>query len=122
MDQMPNVVIIMSHCSRSRESFGIRFEEQGRGMWVADWAFPVRDTLARKEGYDHAEIKGTFAFDGKYPGCPYCGSISLIFCPRCERVSCYDGKSANVSCGWCSFSSQIGGSSVGGLKAGGDLL
>ena len=122
MDQMPNVVIIMSHCSQSRESFGVRMEEQMPNLWVTDWAFAVREALGRKEGYDHTEIKGDFVFDKEYPGCPHCRSTSLIFCPNCEKVSCYNGQSRSARCGWCSFSGEVGSGGAGRLKAGGDLL
>lgn len=121
MSQLPNVVIVMGHCSRSRETFGMRFEEQGQGRWIADWAFQVRDNLAKKEGYDQGDIKGSFGFDSEYPGCPYCKNIGLIHCPRCGKESCYDDHSSTARCGWCGFSGPIGEGSVGGMQAGGDI-
>ncbi len=31
--------VVVARCSRSRQDFGIRFEEKGRGRWIADWVF-----------------------------------------------------------------------------------
>jgi hypothetical protein len=121
MSQLPNVVIVMSRCSRSRETYGMRFEQQSQSLWVADWAFPVRESSAKKEGYDQNDIKGDFAFDDEYPGCPYCHSMGAIYCGRCQKVSCRDEHSTTARCGWCGFSGQIGSGGVGGLKAGGDV-
>lgn len=121
MSQLPNVVIVMSRCSRHRESYGIRLEEISRGMWSADWAFPVKETIAKKEGYDRSEIKGIFIVADEYPGCPYCKNKGIILC-GCDKVSCYDNRSPIASCAWCGTKGQIGvGSGVTGLKAGGDL-
>ncbi len=122
MSQLANVVIVMSRCCRTREGFGIRFEEKVRGQWSADWAFPVKETLAKKEGYDRAVIKGMIMLDEEYPGCPYCKNDSAIHCPRCDKVSCYDQRSSVSTCGWCGLRGQVGGSSAGELKGGGDLL
>ena len=120
MDQMPNVVIVMSHCSRSSEGFGMRLEEQGYNVWTVDWAFRVPDRLASKEGYDHTEIKGSFTLDNEYPGCPYCKSWSFILCPYCKKVSCYDGYSSTARCGWCGVNNTVGGC-ISSLKTDSDL-
>ncbi len=44
MEQLANVVIVMSRCSCNKESFGIHFEETQSGQWLADWAFAVKET------------------------------------------------------------------------------
>src|SRR6266567_5219143 len=96
MSQLPNMVIVMSRCSRSREPFGMRFEELSQGLWVTDWAFPVRENTAKKEGYDQSDIKGAFASSDEYPSFPFCKGDSVIYCSRCGKVSCYDGSSGTA--------------------------
>lgn len=119
MNQFANVVIVMSRCQQNRESFGIRFEEKAPGQWFADWAFPVKESLGKKEGYDKNEIKGNILLDSEYPGCPHCSKSSIVLCVTCDKVSCYDGTSQNVVCGWCNTRLTVGGS-IQGLKVGQD--
>jgi len=92
--------IVMARCSRNGQGFGIRFEEQGRGRWIADWAFDDKETLARREQYDRGEISGVFEVDAAYPGCPHCGAPSIFQCV-CGKVACWDGESHAVTCPWC---------------------
>ena len=120
MSQLPNVVIVMSRCCRSRESFGIRLEMVAHDMWSADWAFPVKETLAKKEGYDRSEIHGVFIVHDEYPGCPYCKNRGIILC-GCEKVTCYDGRNSIAVCAWCGNRGQVGGGGSSSIKAGGDL-
>lgn len=119
MSQSANVVIVMGRCSRNKDSFGIRFEEKLPGQWLADWAFPVKETLGRKEGYDKNEINGDIMLDNTYPGCPHCKDSSFVLCTTCDKVSCYDGTSSSVTCPWCDVRKGVGGS-IQGLKAGQD--
>lgn len=119
MNQTPNVVIVMSRCSRSKDSFGIRFEQNFQGNWVTDWAFPAKETLGRKEGYDKNEIKGSITLDTQYPGCPHCHDTSIVLCTTCNKVSCYDGSSNRVTCPWCNTGNSVGGY-IQGLRGGGD--
>jgi hypothetical protein len=121
MGQLANVVIVISHCNRTRESFGIRFEEKVEGEWAADWAFPVREALAKKEGYDQATIGGIITRDYEYPGCPYCKNDSFFQCGGCDKVSCYNSSFSVSTCGWCGNRGPVEGS-IKKLKAGGDLL
>jgi hypothetical protein len=118
MNQSAEVVIVMGQCTNRREDFGIRFEQQMPGRWLADWAFAIRDTLAQKEGYYSSEITGAFEFDGKYPGCPYCEASSIYKCGSCGKVACWDGR-MTVTCPWCKQTAQISGQ-IDKLTAGGD--
>ena len=50
MSLLPNVVIILSRCSRSRQQFGMRFEEYARGHWQCDCrGFEWRQSCAHVE-------------------------------------------------------------------------
>jgi len=92
--------IVMARCGQSGRDFGIRFEEKGRGRWIANWAFDAQETSARREGYGQGEITGAFEFDTAYPGCPHCGAPSIFQCV-CGQVACWDGESHTVTCPWC---------------------
>ena len=118
MNQILNVVIVLSRCSRSRQPFGIRFEEKGRNCWIADWAFPLKETTARREGYDRGEIAGSFTFDPAFPGCPSCRASSFFKCGACGKVNCWANETV-ITCSWCGNRGGIEGQ-VDRLGAGGD--
>jgi hypothetical protein len=108
MNASPQVVIVTCRCSRSRQGFGIRFEEVQPCQWVADWAFAVPDTTASKEGYDRNGIAGAFSLANAYPGCPHCRTRSIFRC-GCGKVGCWDGVSY-VICPWCGARGEVRGS------------
>lgn len=122
----PKVVIIMARCSHSKQSFGIRLEEKLTGQWTADWAFPIKEAGAKREGYDKSEIGGSFSLDAAYPGCPYCQPKSFVLCygglfSRCNKVSCGDGEQdSTYTCPWCGNTAKISGH-IQSLSAGKDL-
>jgi hypothetical protein len=106
MDELLNVVIVLGRCSRSARLYGIRFEEKGRGSWVADWAFPIKEQTAHRERFDRGDITGSFMFAVGYPGCPGCGAPSVFRC-SCGKVACWDGKGQAVTCPWCRGSVRL---------------
>jgi serine/threonine protein phosphatase PrpC len=76
--------VVVARCSQNGQDFGIRFEEQQRGHWIANWAFPHKET----------------------PGCPHCDAPSIFQCV-CGKVACWDGKSQAVTCPWCDTVVQL---------------
>jgi hypothetical protein len=104
---MINAVVVNARCKRNRQAFGIRMEEKSPRYWVADWAFAVKDAVAKKEGYSQ-NISGRFDFADEYPGCPHCGGKTLMVC-SCGKVSCWDGISTRVTCPWCLREVEISG-------------
>ena len=98
----------MARCNYTKQNFGIRFEERQKGQWIADWAFAVKETYDKKEGYNHNTITGTFTFDYAYPSCPHCHARSIFKC-SCGKVNCWDGETTNVTCSWCSQTVKLGG-------------
>jgi len=108
----------MARCNRTKQNFGIRFEEKQKSQWAADWAFAVKEIYAKKEGYDHNTIAGTFILDSVYPGCPYCHAKGLFKC-SCSKVNCWDGEITTVSCSWCGQIGELGGK-IEALNAGAD--
>ena len=109
----------MARCNRTKQNFGIRLEEKQKGQWTADWAFAVKETYSKKEGYDHNTIAGTFILDSAYPGCPYC-SAKGIFQSSCGKVNCWDGNTNIVTCAWCDQIVELRGQ-IETLKAGVDF-
>ena len=118
MNSLLKVVIVMSQCNRSKQQFGIRFEEKQKGQWVADWAFAVKETYAKKEGYEQNTIAGTFTFSRAYPGCPHCHATSIFKC-SCGKVNCWNREAMTVICSWCNQTAELGGT-IEMLDAGGD--
>lgn len=118
MDERPNVVIVLARCRHNRQGFGIRFEEKSRGQWTADWAFAVKETAARREGYDQGEIAGEFEVDPAYPGCPHCEAKLLLKC-GCGKVACWNGEDHRVTCPWCGRAGEVRGIAES-LQAGSD--
>lgn len=78
MNELPRVVVVMARCNKSKNNFGIRFEEKVRGQWFADWSFAIKETSAKKEGYDKGKISGNFVFENDYPGCSYCHARAIF--------------------------------------------
>jgi hypothetical protein len=109
LNELPNVVILIARCSRSKQSFGIRLEkkvEKADDLWIADWAFAIKEKAIEREGYDQSEVDGTFGFDPAYPGCPYCHAPSVFQCV-CGKVACWDGESRIATCPWCGSTVEL---------------
>jgi hypothetical protein len=98
--------VVMARCSQSGRGFGMRFEEQGRGHWIADWAFDTKETPDRRERCSRGEITGDLKFAAAYPGCPHCGAPSIFQCV-CGQVACWDGESRAVTCPWCGTTVEL---------------
>jgi hypothetical protein len=121
MREIPNVVVVIARCrtSGSGNIFGIRVEEKGQSQWIADWAFPIQEKKASKEGYANSRICGSFGIDpALYPGCPYCHAPGFLKC-GCGKIACWDGESRVVTCPWCGAKGELGGA-IESLNAGND--
>lgn len=103
------IVIVAARCGQSAGGFGIRFERFGETRWSATWAFALKASAARREGYDRAEIRGAMGLDPSYPGCPHCAKRALVCCGICGRVSCWDGVTRIVTCPWCRNRAELAG-------------
>lgn len=119
MNEIPHVVVVLSRCNQSHRLFGIRLEERARNCWIADWAFAIKESYARKEGYDQGEIRGLFALDEAFPGCPYCRAMSHWKCGRCNKLNCWAGEQLIVTCSWCGSTGEISGQ-IDNMTTGGD--
>jgi transposase-like protein len=104
---MGQVVIVIAKCISFRQNFGIRFENRNdHNEWVGTWAFPIKESVAKKEGYNKNVITGSFTFSSEYPGCPYCKSVGLIKC-SCNNIGCWDGETDTITCPSCGKTSRI---------------
>lgn len=105
-----NIVIVAARCGQTAGGFGIRFERTGEAGWSATWAFALKESAARREGYDRSEIKGTIQLSPSYPGCPHCAKAAIVRCGNCGKVSCWDGEVRVVTCPWCKNQAELAGS------------
>jgi hypothetical protein len=113
-----NIAIVMCRCTRDRRCFGLRLERVEPRMWAATWAFAIKEAAAKKEGYDHAVIEGSFLPSREYPGCPHCHAPSFFGC-NCGAVGCWDGRSQQVVCPGCGERIELN-ATLTSLKAGSD--
>lgn len=95
-----NVMIVVAKCSRSKSTFGIRIEEISPATWEANWAFPLKERVVKREGYSSELVRGTFQINMDYPACPYCEASSIFYC-HCCKVACWDGITKTPTCPWC---------------------
>ena len=113
-----NVVIVMGRCSRSKQSFGIRFQRREPSQWAGTWAFAIKDQAAKKEGYEKTRVEGEFLFDPTFPGCPHCSSHAFFVC-ECGKLACMQSESRRVTCPWCNRTADVTGTATR-MDGGGD--
>lgn len=86
-------------CQKSRQMFGIRFEE-AEGVWIATWQFRLTEGSEAREMGKSSVITGSIGLGLSYRGCPWCQSPSFFGC-GCGKLSCWDQVSASTTCAWC---------------------
>ena len=82
-----DMMVVMATCYRAKRPWGITIEKKGRHCEF-QWAFPLAQDKARREGFDRNSFSGEVQFAGEYPGCPYCGSTGFFQCGKCNAVTC----------------------------------
>lgn len=102
--------VVPARCEKTREGFGIRFEERRPRFWAATWAFRTDDRTSKLEGYESTKIEGSFDIDSAFPNCPRCTVKGLFQCGDCQKVSCGPRDLRRAVCGWCGNSGPISGS------------
>ena len=68
MSEFKEAVVLIAKCGESHKSYGIRMEKTGADRWLTTWAFPIKDSSAKREGYDKIQVKGDISFSDDYPG------------------------------------------------------
>ena len=109
MERKLKVVIVVAQCSKTKNLYGMRFEEASPNNWLVNWAFPIKQKTAKHEGYTENKIRGSFNFTEEFPGCPYCEAEASFVCDNCQTIACYDGKAAEVTCPGCNSRAKISG-------------
>ena len=61
----------IAKCPKTGRLYGVRISINGK-KWTATWAFPIKEDVAKREGYTSNQFPGDLLYDSKYPGCPYC--------------------------------------------------
>ncbi len=92
--------VIMVKCSESKQTFGMRVQKISDDDWERTWAFPIKDEVAKNEGYDKTKITANLFTSSEYPGCPHCKTMNVVQCATCGKLNCYNGEDTMI-CGWC---------------------
>lgn len=109
MQKKPNeAVIMLCKCGHSHQTYGLRTEKLAKNHWRVNWAFPIRESAAKNEGYDKTSVKGNIEFTNEYPGCPYCGSHEMTLCTSCGHLTCTHPISGIQTCEWCGNQGELG--------------
>ena len=111
--------VAVCKCKETHKSYGVRFEKVSEGHWKYTWAFPIKESTAKREGYDATIIKGNIEPDIDYPGCPYCGSKYFVVC-ECGKLNCNIYNGGAFKCEWCGLTGTIVAYEGTGIKSGGD--
>lgn len=119
MSEFPEAVIVLAKCPQAHKTYGMRVEKQRPDGWKITWAFPIKESAARREGYDKTTIRGNIAFSGEYPGCPYCKQTAVTLC-SCGRLNCTHLNDGVFTCEWCGTRGAIGSYSGETIVAGMD--
>jgi hypothetical protein len=99
--------------------FGIRFEKMETNNWKYTWAFPIKESTARREGYEGTTITGNVEPAPGFPGCPYCRSNYFVVC-QCGKLSCNTSNVGRFTCGWCGLTGELTAGIGEGIKTGKD--
>ena len=100
-EEEPEARIAMCKCNEAGgKTYGVRFQRH-TNMWQYTWAFEMKESVAKREGYDNTEITGGISPSEEYPGCPYCGAYYFTICGTCHHLNCNNDSDKMFRCGWC---------------------
>lgn len=117
MNEGLKAVIVIAKCEPHNKTYGMRFEKSAPNHWRVNWAFPMKESAAKREGYDKTTVSGNIEFTDEYPGCPYCKETNLTLC-SCGRLSCSHLVNEVFTCAWCGARGTIGGYNGASITAG----
>lgn len=92
--------ILLFKCSQAQQLYGVRVQRMEDGDWWRTWAFKVKSQSAPSEEYGKTPVQSNLYATAEYPGCPYCGTSTLVKCGACQKFCCYHGETSLV-CPWC---------------------
>ncbi len=112
---MKEVKIITARCDKTKKLYGMRVEQTNRNEWSITWAFPIKESSAKSEGYTKNTMNGSFSLCEEFNGCPHCGNPSFWKC-GCGALTCWDGHTEYVKCPSCGDGGYLDGTidSMGG--------
>ena len=113
------VAVVLGRCAKRLASYGMRMERQSQSTWIATWAFPIREAIAKREGYDRVQLNGSFQTGKEFPGCPHCEAKGFFRCGSCGAIACWDAESIGVTCPTCHTAGELSGE-ITQIAAGGD--
>lgn len=121
MQERPNeAVVVLCRCGTVYNTYAIRAEKVRHNRWRFTWAFPIRESSAKHEGYDKTNISGSISCTDEYPGCPYCAEKNFVVC-NCGHICCTVLKNGIFTCDWCGAQGTIGDYTGEVITAGTDL-
>lgn len=116
----PEARIALCKCKEAKGNiYGVRFQ-RADGGWKYTWAFEMKESSAKREGYDNTQIMGNIYPDDNYPGCPYCGTRYFVVCGNCQHLNCNINTGETFTCDWCGNIGTLGGFGGDGIASGGD--
>lgn len=119
MSKTLEAAIVLAKCTQAHKTYGMRAEKAASGGWLINWAFPIKDDVAKREGYDRTTIKGNIQISEEYPGCPYCNQTPVTLC-ICGHLNCTHTKDKVLKCEWGGSEGLIGDSTGEAIIAGMD--
>lgn len=120
MRETKEAVVVLAKCGETRKTYGMRVERVNQNHWLVTWAFPIKESAAKREGYDKTTVRGTIDFSPEYPGCPYCGGSALTLC-SCGHLNCTIIRNGIFTCEWCGTQGQLGAYTGEAISAGMDV-
>lgn len=109
----------LCRCREGKKTYGIRFQAIDDG-WEMTWAFPIKEHVAKREGYVDTKIVGNIEVGKEYPGCPYCGVKYFVVC-GCGKLTCNNFPTGDFKCEWCGTTGTLEKYGGKGFSAGGDI-
>ena len=119
-EELQEALVVLSKCAEMHRTYGIRAEKVNGNHWKLTWAFPIKESSAKREGYDKSSISGNIEVSAEYPGCPYCGQKQFTVC-SCGHLNCTILKNGIFTCEWCGAQGTIGDYTGEAITAGTDL-
>jgi hypothetical protein len=91
-----------ARCSRTGQSFGVRYEKHAEG-WHIVGVFALDARRAQAPIFKDSAIE-VISY-ARYPGCPHCGATGIVHC-GCDEVSCCGTFWRKHICPWCGNSKR----------------
>ena len=92
--------VILAKCRKRNGIYGMRAQKMEDGDWWRTWAFPIEESRDYEKEFPDSSLRGNLYNTKQYPGCPYCGSVNLVQCNKCKKLSCWNGED-HLECPWC---------------------